>query len=342
MLGSMRALHRFFSLLAGAALVLPALAHADSIKLRLGTAASLDSPWGHAFKVWKKAVEDKTSDAVSFEFYFGSTKGSETAMVDKMKAGELDGAAVTSIGLAKYDQRLLVMHLPGLMRSWKTFDAVRDEMGPTFTKWLADKKVTLVNWGDIGLVHTLSKGYAVRSPNDLVGKSPWVYADDPVVKALYGKIPGVTAFSAELMMVGSSIDSGKIDCINVPMIGAEMLQWASKFDHGVDSVGGVAVGALILSSDALDKLPGDGKKIVLETGQIMSTSKAGLKAKLRTEDEAAWERFKARSGVQIYTPTDDDIAKWKPVFKATIDALKGSTFDAALVDKVVTVALANQ
>ncbi|MEO7096817.1 MAG: TRAP transporter substrate-binding protein DctP [Polyangiales bacterium] len=317
-------------------------ANADPIKLKVGTAAAADSPWGHAFKTWKKAVEAKTSKGVSFDFFYGSTKGTEVAMVDKMKAGELDGAAVTSAGLAKYDRRLLIMHTPGLIRSWKTLDAIRAELGGEFEKMLTDKKVTLINWGDIGMAHTLSKGFAVHQPDDLKGHSPWVYADDPVVKTLYGKIPGVNPFSAELMQVLPNIENGKIDVISAPAIGAEMLQWAPKFDNGVDSAAGIAVGALIMNTDALDKLPADGKKAVVETGQAMGTSDAGLKKKLRNEDEAAWKRFKTRSGVTIYTPTEDDIKKWKPIFKATIDSLKGGTFDPALMDRFVAVAMKNQ
>ena len=317
-------------------------ARADTVKLKVGTAAAPDSPWGQTFKTWKKAVEQKTNNAVSFDFYFNSTQGSESTMVDKMKAGQLDGAAVTSLGLSRFDKRLQVMQLPGVMRSWKTLDAVRTGMGAEFEKMLTDKKITLINWGDIGLVHFLSKGFAVKGPDDLKGKSPWIYADDPTTKTLYGKIGGVSPFPAELMSVLPNIDNGKINCISVPALAAEMLQWNAKFDNGVDSVNAIAVGGLIMSTDALDKLPADGKAAVIDTGKAMASSAAGLKQKLRNEDAAAWERFKARSGVTIYKPSDADIEKWKPIFTSTITTLKAGTFDAALVDKVVALAQKNQ
>ncbi len=339
---SPRSRHAFAFALATAASIFTAFAGADSVKLRIGTAAAADSPWGHAFKTWRKAVESKTDKAVSLEFFYGSSKGTEIAMVSKMKAGELDGAAVTSIGLAKYDKRMLIMHLPGLIRSWKTLDAVRAELGGELEKFLTDQKVTLINWGDIGMVHTLSAGFAVQVPNDLKGHSPWVYADDPVVKELYKQIGGVNPVSLELMQVLPNLENGKIDCISAPAIGAEMLQWAPKFDHGVDSSAGIAVGALIVNTDALDKLPGDGRAAVLGTSKAMSTSSAGLTQKLRNEDAAAWARFTARQGVTIYKPTADDIEKWKPVFKTAIENLRKSTFDANLVDRFVKVALKNQ
>ena len=314
---------------------------ADPVKLKVGTAAAPDSPWGQTFKTWKKAVETKTSNAVSFDFYFNSTQGTEATMVDKIKAGQLDGGAFTSTGLSKFDKRLLVMQLPGVIRSWATLDAVRTVMEPDFTKYLGEKKLTVASWGDIGPAHFMSKGFTVKSPDDLKGKSPWVYAGDPVLASLYAKIGGVNAFPAELMSVLPNIDTGKINCLSVPALAAEMLQWNSKFDNGVDAVNGIAVGAIVLSTDALDKLPGDGKAAVIDTAKAMNSSSAGLKQKLRNEDAAAWERFKKRTGVTIFTPNDQDKEKWRPIFKAAIDSLKAGTFDPALVDKVVNTAKAN-
>jgi len=316
-------------------------AKADT-KLKVGTAAAPDSPWGVVFKTWKTAVETKTSKAVSFDFFFNSTQGSEATMVDKMKAGQMDGVAVTSVGLAKIDKRMLTMQLPGTFKSWKTVEAVRTAHGAEFEKFLTDKKVTLITYGDVGMAHFLSKGFAVKVPDDLKGKSPWVYADDPILKTVYSKIGGVNPYAAELMQVLPNLDNGKINCMSVSALAAEMLQWNSKFDNGVETVNGIVVGAVIMSSDSLDKLPADQKAAVIDTGKAMGSSASGLKQKIRNEDDAAWGRFKARTGVTIYKPSADDIAKWETVFKSARDALKTGTFDSALVTKIEGTAASNQ
>ena len=310
-------------------------------KLKVGTPAAPDSPWGQVFKTWKKAVETKTNSAVSFDFFFNSTQGTESTMIDKMKAGQLDGAAVTSVGLGKIDKRLLAIQVPGLIRSRKTVDAVRAAVAPEFEKYLAEKKVTVITFADVGQSHFLSKGFQVKNPDDLKGKSPWVYAEDPILKTVYGKIGGVNPFPAELMSVLPNIDNGKINCMSVSALAAEMLQWNSKFDNANDEVNGIVVGGLVMSTDALDKLPGDAKQAVLDTGKQMGESSSGLKQRIRNEDAAAWTRFKGRTGVTIYTPNSEDKAKWATVFKASRDALKAGTFDPGLVGKIETTAAAN-
>jgi TRAP-type C4-dicarboxylate transport system substrate-binding protein len=326
---------------AGALLALAAPMAGAAVTLKVGTAAAPDSAWGRVFKDWKSRVETATSKNVSIDFFYNSTQGSETTMVDKMKAGQLDGAAVTSTGLGKIDKRMLMLQLPGVIRSWKAVDAVRAQMGSEFERFLGEKKIVMVQAGDVGLAHFLSKGFEVHSPDDLKGKSPWVYADEPVLKAVYSKIGGVNPFSAELMSVLPNIDNGKINCLSVSALAAEMLQWNSKFDNAVDSVNGIVVGAVVMSSDALDKLPGDQKKAVLDAGHDMGKDKGGLKALIRNEDAAAWARFKSRSGVKIYTPNADDTNKWAAVFKGARDALKAGTFDAGLVTKIESIGASN-
>jgi TRAP-type transport system periplasmic protein len=310
-------------------------------KLKIGTPAAPDSPWGQVFKTWRTAVEAKTQKAVSFDFFFNSTQGTEATMVDKMKAGQLDGAAITSTGLGKIDKRLNAIQVPGVIRSWKAVDAVRGAIQGEYEKFLTDKKFTPIAWADVGQAHFLSKGFAVHQPDDLKGKSPWVYSEDPILKTVYSKIGGVNPFPAELMSVLPNIDNGKINCMSVSALAAEMLQWNSKFDNAVDQVNGIVVGGLIMSTDALDKLPGDQKAAVVDTGKVMGESATGLKQRIRNEDAAAWNRFKARSGVTIYKPSADEVAKWDAIFKQARETLKQGTFDAALVGKIESTAAAN-
>ena len=326
---------------AAAMLALSAGSAKAETKLKIGTAAAPDSPWGQVFKTWKKAVEAKTSQAVSFDFFFNSTQGSEATMVDKMKAGQLDGAAVTSVGLGKIDKRLLAVQVPGVIRSWNAVDGVRKAIQGEYDKFLTDKKYTPIVWADVGQAHFLSKGFAVHVPDDLKGKSPWVYADDPILKTVYGKIGGVNPFPTELMSVLPNIDNGKINCMSISALAAEMLQWNSKFDNAVDAVNAIVVGGLVMATDSLDKLPADQKAAVIDTGAQMGASANGLKMRIRNEDAAAWARFKARTGVTIYKPSADDMAKWDALFKASRETLKQGTFDPTLVGKIESAAAAN-
>jgi TRAP-type C4-dicarboxylate transport system substrate-binding protein len=318
----------------GAALMASVGTASAAKSLTIGTAAAPESVWGQAFNQWKKDVEANGKGAVTLDLKFGSTQGTESTMVDKMKAGQLAGAAVTSVGLYKINKNLLTMQVPGVMTDWSKVDKVRAAVGSDFEKILSDNGITLVTWGDVGYAHFLSKGFTVHVPDDLKGKNPWVYGDDPVLKTVYSKIGGVNPFSAELMSVGSNIDNGKINCMSISALAAEMLQWNSKFDNGVDAVNGIVVGAVVMTNDSLSSLPADVKATVLSYGKTLTYKGSSLSARIRAEDAAAWTRFKSRSGVKIYTPTADDKSKWATVFESARSALKSGTFNAGLVSKI--------
>ncbi len=318
----------------GAALLASVGTASAAKSLTIGTAAAPESVWGQAFSEWKKNVEKDGHGAVTIDIKFGSTQGTEATMVDKMKAGQLAGAAVTSVGLSKINKNLLAMQVPGVLTEWSKVDKVRAAMSGDFERMLTDSGLTLITWGDVGYAHFLSKGFAVHTPDDLKGKNPWVYGDDPVLKTVYSKVGGVNPFSSELMAVGTNIDNGKINCMSISALAAEMLQWNSKYDNGVDAVNGILVGAVVMSSDALSSLPADVKSEVLSYGKSLNFKGSSLSARIRAEDAAAWARFKNRSGVKIYTPTADDKAKWAAVFKSARDALKAGTFNASLVNRI--------
>ena len=57
----------------------------------------------------------------------GGVRGDEELVVRKMKSGQLDGAAVTAVGLSKIVPNALVLQLPGLFDSYKELDYVSEE-----------------------------------------------------------------------------------------------------------------------------------------------------------------------------------------------------------------------
>src|SRR6185295_6591301 len=119
-------------------------------------------------------------------------QGDEAAMVGKMKSGQLDGAAITAVGLATIHRPILALQLPGVFREWAKLDRARDALKGDFEKALTDAGFTLTGWGDVGLAHTMSKGLKVVVPKDLQGTKPYLWRDDPVAPVIFQVIGGVT------------------------------------------------------------------------------------------------------------------------------------------------------
>jgi TRAP-type transport system periplasmic protein len=97
-------------LAAGTALAVSAIAPAKAdTEIRIATLAPSGSPWMSVLDKAASEVKEKTSGRVKMKYFEGGQQGDERDFVDKIKLGQLDGAAVTSIGLAMIDESIRVL-----------------------------------------------------------------------------------------------------------------------------------------------------------------------------------------------------------------------------------------
>jgi TRAP-type C4-dicarboxylate transport system substrate-binding protein len=297
--------------------------------IKIGTLAPGASPWGQVFKIWADAVSKKSDGKIELQFFYNGTQGDEGAMVGKMKAGQLDAAAVTAVGLGKIYKPILALQMPGLFTTWSKLDAARDALKGDFEKGAKDAGFTILGWGDVGAVHLLSKGFQVHTPDDIKGKKPYMWRDDDSQPILYQVIGGVTPVPLNIPEVLPQLNTGAINIVNAPSLAAEQLQWASKLDTINEDVSAMAIGALVISSKRMDALPEDLRNIVLETGRIASNA---LTKRIRAEDDAAFARMKSK--MTVVTLSADEKSKFDSIFKQTRQRLKQGVFPPDLVDRV--------
>lgn len=298
-------------------------------KIKLGTLAPKSSPWGKVFETWAKAVAEKSGGRVEVQIFYNGQQGDESGMISKIKAGQLDGAAVTAVGLGKIYKPILALQMPGLFSSWAKLDAARDSMKGEFEKGAGDAGFTILGSGDVGRAYVMSKGVAIRTPEDLKSVKPYVWRDDPTAGAVYQILGGVTPTALSIPEVLPNLNTGAINIVLAPALAAEQLQWASKLDHIVSEPLGFAIGALVASSKKLDTLPADLKAIVIDTGRVAANA---LTKRIRVEDDAAFGRLKGKMTVIDLTSAEKE--KWKGIFKQVRTKLGQGTFESAVVAKL--------
>ena len=313
-----------------AALLLAPPAIADR-ELRIGTLAPKKSPWGKVFQVWQDAVAEQTEGALTLTFYWNGSQGDDLAMVDKIKAGaQLDGAAVSALGLARIWKPILALQIPGLFRTQAALDKARDAMRPEIDAAFSAADFVLAGGGDVGVSHTMSKGFAVRVPEDLRGHHPVVWNEDVIGPALFRIIGGVTPVPMTVPAVLPALRNGSVDVVAAPAIAASQLQWASQLDHVVENASGITMGGLVLKKSALDALPADHRKVLEETGRVTAVA---LRERVRKADEAAFADMLRK--MTVVTLTEAEQAKWADVLTKTVQELGRGTFDPELLKRLV-------
>ncbi|HEX4459907.1 MAG TPA: TRAP transporter substrate-binding protein DctP, partial [Polyangia bacterium] len=94
------------------------------VTLKIATLAPEGSSWMVQFHEWAKNVEEHTGGRVKVKFFSGGAAGDERDAVRKMRLGQLNGAAVTAIGLGLINSEVRVLELPMLINNYDELDYV--------------------------------------------------------------------------------------------------------------------------------------------------------------------------------------------------------------------------
>lgn len=306
-------------------------AHAEAApaKLRISTLAPKNSSWGKIFTVWEKAVAQKSNGKLELEIYYNGVQGMEDSMVAKIKTGQLDGAALTALGLSKINRNVLCMTLPWLINSWDKLDKVRPQIAPELEKGFDSAGFDLLGWGDVGLVYGFAKGFAVRRPTDIRGHRPLVWRNEPVGPIVFSLIGQITPVPLSATEVLPALRAGTIDMISAPALAAEQLQWVPHLDHVSNQAVVAAVGGTVFRKQSLEALPADMREMFLDMQKRVGKNQ---NEKIRTLDKEAYERIKARMKVVNITPEDRKV--WEDVVRKTLKRLAQGTFPRDLMVKV--------
>ena len=302
--------------------------------LKMGTLAPQDSPWGKEFKRWAKEVSSDTNGELSLDFQWNGQAGDEVLMVQKMRTGQLDGAAVTAIGLAQTGVTdVLLFQMPGLFANWGKLDATRDTMKDEFDRQFASKGFTVLGWGDVGAEKMMSVGFAVRRPADLQGRGCFFLSGDPIEPKLLAAIGAITPRQMTVNEILPGLTNGSITAIPAPALAAEQLQWASRITHMVTMTIAFDIGAIILSSPRVQALPQNFRDVLSVRGR---QSAERLTKSIRNLDAQAFVRMKATK--TPYEPNEAEKNEWRDLFARVRQGLRGSVFTPGTFDRVVQLA----
>jgi TRAP-type transport system periplasmic protein len=299
--------------------------------LKIGTLAPQESSWGKEFRRLAKDVSDDTNGELQLDFQWNGQAGDENLMVQKIRSGQLDAAAVTVFGLAQTGVTdILVFQLPGLFNSWAKLDSTREAMKEEFNHRFEAKGFTVLGWGDVGAAKQMSVGFEIHHPADLRGKGVFFYSGDPMTPKLYAAIGGITPKQLTIQEVLPNLTSGAINVLQTPCIGAEQLQWGSRVTHMNTETLAYVIGATIASSARLQALPPKLRQ-VLETRSLESGDR--LTKAIRNIDAQAFARMKQQKQTYELTPAEHD--EWRHIFVRVAKELRGSVFDPGIFDRVV-------
>ena len=293
-----RTLLRALGMVAAAACALGAAGTAHADEWRIATLAPEGSTWMKILGRGAEEVSKATGSRVSIKYYAGGVQGDEKDVVAKMQLGQLDGGAMTSIGLSMIDESIRVIELPMLFKSVEELDYVRKKMWPVFQARFLKKGYYLSEPGDVGFLFFYS-AEPVKTIADLGKAKVWLWGEDKIVKAMFKRM-SVNGVPMGVPDVLPALNTGRINATYASPLAAVALQWYTKAKYATSLPMAYGIAGTLLRKASWDKLSAEDQKATEKTFRIQAQK---LKKAVRSDNERAAKAI-SRAGVKtIDTPS---------------------------------------
>ncbi len=295
--------HLLICLLATITFSLSTLSYAKTFKI--ATISPNGSLWMTTMQDAATVISEKTEKRVNFRFYPGGVMGNDSAVLKKIRIGQLQGAVFSGGALAPQAPNTQIYNIPLLFNSYEEVDYVRKHMDADIEKEF--EKAGFVNFGLIegGFAYIMSKK-PIADADELRKNKVWAPSDDPASQSAAETFN----FAPTTLSIGDVLTGLQTDMINTitaSPIAAIALQWHTQVNYITDLPIAYFLALMAVDQKAFNKISPEDQKIVRS---VMREAFLKMDAQNRKDNENAFTALKTQ-GIKMVTPTDEQVKVWK-------------------------------
>ncbi len=323
-------LRRLLPLLLVEAVLLALAASASARPLKIATVAPEGSAWMQEMRQVGKRIEQETQGRVRLKLYPGGVMGNDRTVLRKIRAGQLHGGAFTSGALAEVYPDIELYGLPLLFRSYAEVDYARERMDAQMIAGLDRAGFVALALTDGGFARLMSQR-PVRQVSDLAGAKIWAQEGD-VMSTTALAIAGVTPVQLSLADVYTALQTGLVDTLAAPAMGAIALQWHTKVKYLTDFPLTYLMGAFVIDKKVFSKLqPGDQQVI----RKAVSGAAQRLDAGSREGERSAQQALRDLGIEFVSATTPEEVERWHAITREALVVLREKQiYSDAMIDQL--------
>jgi TRAP-type transport system periplasmic protein len=229
--------------------------------IKFATVAPDGSTWMKKMRDYDKEIREKSGGEVGFRFYPGGVAGDELDVLKKMRIGQIHCAAFSGVGFGQILPMVRVLDLPFFFRNDQESDTVHQEMFSFFSKRFDEKGFELLAWAEVGNVYMFSKK-PIQKVSDFSGLKVWAWTGDPIAEETFSTM-GVNPIPLSITDVTTALNTGMVDTVYAPVLGALALQWHNYVKNMLALPFAHSTGAVLISNNYFNKME-DKHKVLLK------------------------------------------------------------------------------
>lgn len=280
------------------------------------------------FEAANRELRRRTSNRISVRWFAGGVQGDEAEVIRKIRAGRLDGAAVTAVGLGHIHRPILAFQVPGMFASTDNFVRARDALRPQIDAAFNAAGFTMLGFGTTGSPRLFSKR-RIEVPTDLRAAHPWQWSDDVILPQIYAEA-GATGVRLQVPEVLGALQTNRVDTLIASPLVAVSLQWAPQLQFMGDRSNTSSLGALVIKSTKVQSIPEADRAIIAE---VFRQYDSLLSRAVARDDERASATLVTR-GIQVVQLSEAQRGVWRAFFTSARPRFTGVVGDAAWIARV--------
>lgn len=311
--------------------LVPAIVHAQGApaRIRLGTLAPQGSSYHRILQEMGEKWKSGTNGQVQLTVYAG-TMGSELELVRRMRAGQLQAAAVSTQGIASIDPGVAALQsMPMVFRSLDELDYVKAKLGPVLDQRLESNGFKVLFWADAGWVRFFSRQRFDRS-EELKRLKTFVTAGETQQFELM-KSAGYSPVALEWANALTGLQTKMLDVVPTIPYFALATQVYTVANHMLDLSWAPVVGALIINKRTWDGLPPQTQAAI---SAVAIESGKAFQAQGRREADEAVAAMQKR-GLTVVTLTPQQLAEWRTASEQLYPKVRGGMVPDDMFDEVM-------
>lgn len=277
---------------------------AQAMRFKIATLSPEGSVWMEKMREGAEELARKTDNRVMIKYYPGGVMGDDKAVLRKIRIGQLHGGAVVGGSLSNFYPDDQIYSLPLMFRSFEEVDYVRKHLDPTIAEGLEKGGFVIFGIAEGGFAYVMST-VPIRTVEEMRRQKVWIPDNDPMILEAV-KAFDITPFPLSIADVRVGLQTGLINTVTTPPIGAVALQWHTQINYLMYEPFLYIYGVLAVDRKAFAKISAHDQQMFRE---IMGHVFRELDSLNRKDNVKALEALR-NQGVEFIKPSDEALKKW--------------------------------